>query len=218
MLKAMDKIPFFVLLALCLGAGCSHVKETSQYVMDVPKTIWGSSTRALDKARETGDKKTYYCNIDACFDAVLEVTENYVEPEPIKDEESSGYFGVGGEHNEDKNPLKNTQDETVIAEEEDIDRGLVSDTEKNQGRFDLFLKNRKKHEIVVMGVPTSVDTTEVGIFFTEIEPGIVRVDVSSLSSNAKFRVSEVIFPLLGEKFSEWKEEARVSEEETSQQP
>lgn len=58
--------------------------------------------------------------------------------------------------------------------------------------FDLFIKNKKKQLIVIMGVPESIDTTEVGIFFTAKE-GTTLIEVSSLSRTAKRVASQIIF-------------------------
>ena len=55
--------------------------------------------------------------------------------------------------------------------------------------------------IVVMGIEGNVDTTEVGIFFTQPNLTTVKLEVSSLSSNAKRRVAQVIFDELDLRFS-----------------
>ncbi len=135
-----------LLFSIIAVSGCSHVVELS-------KTLWGSSTRALEKARENADDKTFECSIDECFDAAL----------------------------------------SLAKEDEAQDS-------KSKKVFDLFLVNRQKQHIVVMGVPGSVNTTEVGVFFVDAGAKATRVEVSSLSSNARQRVSEIIFKELEEQF------------------
>ncbi len=39
--------------------------------LEMGRTVWGSSLRSLDKARDTAFKKIYTCRFDECFDAVL---------------------------------------------------------------------------------------------------------------------------------------------------
>ena len=53
------------LLCLC---GCAPVQEAG-------KTLWGSSTRALEKARDKALAQKFYCSQDACYDAALELTD-----------------------------------------------------------------------------------------------------------------------------------------------
>lgn len=59
--------------------------------------------------------------------------------------------------------------------------------------FTLFIEERVKAYLVVLDVPESVDTTEVGIFFTRQAEGNVQVEISSLSRNAKRAVAEIVF-------------------------
>jgi hypothetical protein len=68
--------------------------------------------------------------------------------------------------------------------------------------FKVFIKDRKKNCIVVMGVPGSVDTTEVGIFITPLQLKEARVEVVSLSSVAQQTVSNLIFQELDKAFSQ----------------
>lgn len=39
--------------------------------LEMGRTVWGSSIRSLDKARNNAFKKIYVCRFDECFDAVL---------------------------------------------------------------------------------------------------------------------------------------------------
>lgn len=62
------------LLAVFFFAGCAHVQE-------VAKSIWGSSTKALEDARGTATTKMYECFPGSCFDKVLEIaSENEYDP------------------------------------------------------------------------------------------------------------------------------------------
>ncbi|MDP2654767.1 MAG: hypothetical protein Q8Q08_12175 [Candidatus Omnitrophota bacterium] len=137
---------FVVCLAAAAGSGCAHVTETG-------KTLWGSSTRQLESARDGAVAKTYRCAFADCFDTVLKLTA----------------------------------DLPAGATEEQIKNHMV-----------LFIKNPAKKMIVVMGVPGSVDTTEVGIFFTPSGNGALKVDLSSLSSSAKANAAELVFKQLGQ--------------------
>lgn len=65
---------------------------------------------------------------------------------------------------------------------------------------ELFLQDRAQRHIVVIGVPGSVDTTEVGIFFEPVDQDTTLVELSSLSTNAKVRAAELIFPELEKSF------------------
>ena len=68
--------------------------------------------------------------------------------------------------------------------------------------FDIFINNRKKRHIVVIGIKGNVDTTEVGIFFSQPNLTTVNIEVTSLSSSAKRRVAQIVFDGLDLRFSE----------------
>lgn len=54
-----------LLISLLLTTGgCSQITETS-------KVIWGSSVASLERARENAISRTYICDKNECFDAVL---------------------------------------------------------------------------------------------------------------------------------------------------
>ena len=73
-------------------------------------------------------------------------------------------------------------------------------TEVDTGTFDVFIQDRDKRYLVVMGIRGNVDTTEVGIFFDKDSSGGTKIDVASLSDSAKRKVAEAIFNALSEKF------------------
>ena len=55
------------LLLFILTGGCVSIQEMT-------KTLWGSSTRALEKARTTALTKTFRGDWEACFEKVLTLT------------------------------------------------------------------------------------------------------------------------------------------------
>ena len=130
-----------------VASGCSPVAETI-------RTVWGSSTRALEDARESAIKKTYRCPYDDCFDVVLSLARN----EPVL-------------------------------------------TSTNPKFFDVFIKDRIKSHIVVMGIKGNVDTTEVGIFLMEDQKDVITFEVSSLSTTAKEKVAKAVFEELDRHFT-----------------
>jgi len=129
-------------LVVILSWGCSPLKELS-------KTIWGSSTRALEQAKKTALLKTFPCSVDVCFEKTLELTRPKANPNP--------------------------------------------DAPPDKPILELFLKDKKKYHLVVIGVPGSVDTTEVGIFFESVSESETLVQISSLSTNAKVKAAEIVF-------------------------
>ena len=123
---------FLIVAAGVLLNGCALVEGG----MEVGKTIWGSSTRALEHARANAITKTY----------------------------QKGYW------------------ETLRASLEFLE----------QKGYVIFKKDEIKGYIIVIGVKGSVNTTEVGVFFLELGDQ-TRIEVSSLSTNAKRLVSKALF-------------------------
>ncbi len=145
----------FIFVLLCLG-GCAFIQETG-------KTLWGSSTRALENARKEALVKEFFCPLETCYNMALELTKS-----------------------------RPTEEAEVLAENSPEDLSLAEEQEI----YVLFLENRREHFFVVMGVPGSVNTTEVGVFFSVVREDRVRVEISSLSSYAKARVAHVVFSYL----------------------
>lgn len=110
--------------------GCAHVKEFS-------KTIWGSSTRVLEEARENALIKTYDKGYWDCFKAALSVVK--------------------------------------------------------KKKYVVFQKDEVRGYMVIMGIPGSVNTTEVGVFFVELNDHQTRIELSSLSTNAKRLLAKGLF-------------------------
>jgi hypothetical protein len=126
-----------IMVLSLLFAGCGHVEEFS-------KTVWGSSTRALEEARVNGIIKTYNCTVSRCYDEALKAVQD--------------------------------------------------------AKYTVFIDNKLKATIVVMGIKGSVNTTEVGIFFSDISDTQTKIYISSLSSNAKRSVAQQVLPKLDEVF------------------
>jgi hypothetical protein len=103
---------------------------------DVPKTIWGSSTRVLDQARTNAITKTYDKGYWDCIKAATSVIEK---------------------------------------------------------KYVLFKKDEVEGVMIVMGIPGAVNTTEVGVFFVEVNDHQTRLELSSLSTNAKRLLAKGLF-------------------------
>ena len=159
-------------------SGCAQFQETA-------KTVWGSSTRVLEEARAEGLQKSLNCSFDECYEEVLKL----------------------GRHENSK----------ILAYKDTLDSEDTQETEKTEsqkqeeaakaaaaGFYDIFIQDRIKRHIVVMGIPGNVDTTEVGIFFTRLKPKVTKIEISSLSSTAKRKVAEAVFSALGKIYAESK--------------
>jgi hypothetical protein len=66
--------------------------------------------------------------------------------------------------------------------------------------FEIFMKKPEKGQIIVMGIPGQVDTTEVGIFLSSEGGDITRIDIASLSTQAKEKVANAVFTELDSNF------------------
>ena len=150
----MKKVNFILLLIVVFDcAGCSQITKTANSITESAKIIWGSSTKALENARVDALNKTYRCSLNACYAAVL----NLARKEKTHLER-----------------VKNIED-AKSGEEEEEGSGLIfnSESAKNtidantDGYFDIFIKDRAKRHIVVMGIYGNIETTEVGIFFSQ---------------------------------------------------
>lgn len=108
---------FFILPIILVGLnGCA---QTTEFV----KVILGNTTKTLEKERVNAITRTYQCDIDDCFDAVLSLARDQKQLEP-----------------------------------------------RTEKFFEVFMKNRVKSYIIVMGVAGNIETTEVGIFFPDGQP------------------------------------------------
>jgi hypothetical protein len=127
-MKAVSIIAW--MFAVSLISGCAGWS-------DIPKSIWGSSTRVLEEARDKALVKTYDKAYWDCFKAALSVVK--------------------------------------------------------KKKYVLFKKDEVRGYMVIMGIPGSVNTTEVGVFFVELNDHQTRIELSSLSSNAKRRLYQGLF-------------------------
>jgi|GEM_PF-513414 len=123
-----------ILVAIIMVLGCYGC--TTEEIKDVPKTIWGSTTRVLEQARSNAITKTYDRNYWDCFKAAQAVARK---------------------------------------------------------KYVIFQKDEVRGIMVIMGIPGSVDTTEVGVFFVELSDQQTRIELASLSTNAKRLLSKGLF-------------------------
>ena len=121
--------PVLLSMMVLLLAGCSP--------FEITKTIWGSSTRALEEARATALTKTYDKGYWDCVKEAIHVIDEH------------GYM--------------------------------------------IFKKDEVKGYLVLMGIKGAVNTTEVGVFFVELSDTQTRIELSSLSTNAKRIVAKALF-------------------------
>jgi len=68
-------------------------------------------------------------------------------------------------------------------------------------KLTVFIQDARKDLIVLMKIPGCVDTTEAGVFFSDLETE-TRLDIVSLSSKAQRVTSEILFSHLAEKYTE----------------
>ncbi len=166
--------PLLLISLMCSSLSCETIAEPF-------KTAWGSSTRALEEARIDALNKTYECEFDDCFNAVLslerskEVTHKAVDQKP-PDEQTPA---------------------SILSEKPAPPAGDTTG-------FQVFIKDRIKAVIVVMGIYGNIDTTEVGIFFSRYTRNSFKVEISSLSDSAKRKVAAMVFEKLDKQFQEVK--------------
>ena len=172
----------FLILNIFFGlflSACSSAVETP---VEVGKTFWGSSTRALEEARTTATIKNFQCDFNECFDEILKLNNPESETLTYVDYEHAG-------------------DKPLTLPSMDIS-SMDNRVETKPRQFYVFIQDQIKKHLVVIDVPGSVDTTEVGIFFVPLSDKNLRLEVSSLSSRAKKTVSDIVFGVLTEKFGE----------------
>ena len=75
---------------------------------------------------------------------------------------------------------------------------VVSFSEKEG--LTMFIKDKDKNVMVVMGLSGTVSTTEIGIFFEPLQVKEIRVDVVSLSTKAQEMAADLFLKHLDQKF------------------
>lgn len=163
-----------IILVVCFLAftvGCAQIVEPF-------KVIWGSSTKALEDARGDAISKTYRCSFNDCYDAVLSLARDQKARDKIAEEKRKAQ-----------------------ADSDDPENDAPTVQVAQNTFFDVFINNRKKRHIVVMGVPGNVETTEVGIFFSQPTLTTVKLEITSLSSSAKRTLAKIVFNELSLRFS-----------------
>ncbi len=137
-LDLLKQLRLFLIMAIsCFCSSCISLDNGVDNSVEFAKTIWGSSTRALENARDTAITKTYDKSYWDCVRSALAVVKK-------KD-------------------------------------------------WVIFKKDEIKGYMVVMGVKGCVNTTEIGIFFDELSDTQTRIEISSLSTNAKRKVAKGLF-------------------------
>ena len=128
-----------MIVFISVAPGCVRVTEAT-------KSIWGSSTKALEEARGQALVKTYQCQTKECFDKILDVAK--------------------------------------------------------ESKMEVFIADRKKQLVVLMHIKGSINTTEVGIFLSESGVDQTKIEVTSLSQNAKEAAANIVFAELKKTFKE----------------
>ena len=126
-----------IIALLCFCSSCTTVFDNT---VEFGKTVWGSSTRALERARDRAISRTYDKPYWDCVRSAIDI--------------------IG------------------------------------KKKWVMFKKDEIKGCLVVMGVKGCVNTTEIGVFFEELSDNQTRIEVSSLSTNAKRKVAQGLFHAL----------------------
>ena len=129
---------FIITVAIIFAcSSCASLHQAGDNTVELGKTIWGSSTRALEAARDRAITRTYDKPYWDCVRSAKAVVD--------------------------------------------------------QKKWVMFKKDERKGYMVLMGVKGCVDTTQIGVFFVELSDTKTRVEISSLSSNAKRKVAQGLF-------------------------
>jgi len=89
---------------------------------------------------------------------------------------------------------------TFQCREEECFRQVLSIAKENH--LTVFTSDPKKPLIVLMGFTGSINTTEVGVFFSEIEPNKTKVEIVSLSPTAQEIATKLLTGQLKKTFTE----------------
>ena len=73
-----------------------------------------------------------------------------------------------------------------------------------KNKLEVFIKDKRKGHIILMKMPKSEGTTEVGIFFVQEEQDKTTIEITSLSRDAKLTASEIFFVALDKLYLEKK--------------
>ena len=72
-----------ILIILCIFisiSGCA-------WIIDLPRSVWGSSVRVLSDKRSDAETKIFSCDREVCFDAVLAMAKSQL----VKDEDDERF-------------------------------------------------------------------------------------------------------------------------------
>ena len=126
-----------IVAVVCLFSSCAALQNGKDNTVEFTKTIWGSSTKALEKARDHAITKNYDKAYWDCMHTALAVM--------------------------------------------------------GKQKWVIFKKDEIKGIVVLMGVKGCVNTTEIGVFFDELSSTQTRIEITSLSTNAKRKVAKALF-------------------------
>jgi hypothetical protein len=130
---------FILIIAIAFFcSSCTALNNGLDNTVEFGKTIWGSSTRALEAARDKAVTKTYDKSYWDCVRSAIAVADK-------------------------------------------------------KNHWVIFKKDEIKGYMVVMGVKGCVNTTEIGVFFDELSDTQTRIEITSLSTNAKRKVAKALF-------------------------
>ncbi|MFA5060584.1 MAG: hypothetical protein WC676_08160 [Candidatus Omnitrophota bacterium] len=82
----------------------------------------------------------------------------------------------------------------------DDDANANASVSAEEVKLTVFIKDRKRSRIVLMNIPNSIPTTEVGVFFLSLGPSETKIEIASLSPSAKTTAAEILFSRLSQAF------------------
>jgi hypothetical protein len=120
-------IIILLLLLILTSAGCGIAIEGV-------KKFWGSSTSALEKARQDALSQTFACSAEACFDAVFAMTKKLNVFQPLSLEAQAEPTAT-----EKSDPPKPT---AAVGEEATILSDKQPEVKAEEPSFNRFIANR----------------------------------------------------------------------------
>ncbi|GEM_PF-3160694 len=154
--------------------------------IEVTKVLWGSSTRALEEVRGEAISQSYPCRFEECFDAIVGLGRGFRPPQTQSIETVFSSMGEGMGQTD-------TEAETAEPSESSEDQNIEEPVTSSQDSYYVFIQSRIKKYIVVMDIPGTINTTEVGIFFSNPDEQTTHVEIASLSPLAKEKIAALVF-------------------------
>lgn len=150
------------------------------------KVLWGSSTRALEEARGEAISQSYSCRFDDCFNAIVGLGRGF------RSSQAQGIETVFSSMGEEMGQA-DAEAETAQTAESLEDQSIQEPVAVSKDSYYVFIQNKIKKYIVVMDIPGTINTTEVGIFFSNPDEQTTHVEVASLSPLAKEKIAALVF-------------------------